>query len=124
MRFLRFLRFFRNREEKESDNYLSIVAPSITLTEPNGGESLTSGDSFNIEWSSTGITGNVTLAYSTDNGANYTDITTVAYDSSPYAWTIPVAISTTCLVKIEQGAISDQSAATFTIGLLCLMCRT
>lgn len=97
--------------------YFTIAIPSITVTAPDGGESLTTGDSFNVTWTSVGITGDVTIAYSIDNGASYTDITTVAYDSSPYAWTIPVAISTTCLVKIEQGAISDQSAATFNIFL-------
>lgn len=97
--------------------YFTIATPSITLTEPDGGESLTAGDSFNIEWTSVGITGDVEISYSVDNGANWTAAATVAYDSSPYAWTVPVAISSICLVKIEQGAYSHQSAATFTIGI-------
>lgn len=117
MRFLRFLRFLRNRNnEKLAGNNIPPVEPTITVTAPNGAESWTSGGSENITWTSTGITGDVEISYSIDNGANYTAVATVAYDSSPYAWTIPVAISSTCLVKIEQGAVSDVSDATFTIG--------
>lgn len=101
----------------QSNSNFTIEAPYITLTAPDGGEEWVSGASENITWISAGITGNVTLAYSTNNGSSYTDIATVAYDSSPYSWTVPAAISSTCLVKVYQGAVNDISAGTFTISL-------
>ena len=59
-------------------------APTVTVTAPNGGETLTPGGSFNITWTASDNVGvaNVDLAYSTDGGATY-----------PNVFAIPVAIT-------------------------------
>ncbi|MFC2086522.1 Ser-Thr-rich GPI-anchored membrane family protein, partial [Bacteroidota bacterium] len=47
----------------QSNGYFTILTPNptITLTSPNGGESLNTGQSYNITWTSQDITGNVKI---------------------------------------------------------------
>lgn len=92
------------------------VALSQTITSPNGGEVWTAGNKENITWSGSGFgssTGSV-LYYSTDSGATWTMIATVASKNNTYAWTVPNTPSTTCLVRIG-GTNGDVSDAVFTI---------
>ncbi|MCP5052544.1 MAG: hypothetical protein GY940_35575 [bacterium] len=104
-----------------SDAVFSIVSSgtsaSITVTSPNGGESLTVGTTHTITWTSTGSVGNVKIEYSTDNGSNWTTITSTLNDGS-HTWTVPNAASTLCLLRISEASDSDPtdtSDAVFTI---------
>src|SRR5262249_45051952 len=66
------------------------AAPLVTLTAPNGGESLT-GTTTNVTWTESVAAGNAvasrTLEYSTDGGASWTLITATA-GPSPYVWNL------------------------------------
>lgn len=93
------------------------IVPSLTITYPNGGETISSGVTCAITWSAVAIT-SVDLDYSIDNGTNWVPIDTKVTAAGTYPWTPPAAISTTCLVRVTEngGAVTDQSDATFTIG--------
>ncbi|MCW3083969.1 MAG: hypothetical protein JWP12_1335 [Bacteroidetes bacterium] len=93
---------------------------SIIVTAPNGGEVWqVGGPTQNITWAAVGTSTNLTIQYSTDNGATWTTITTTAVASSGlYNWTIPNTPGTQCLVRIYDAANPckiDQSDAVFTI---------
>jgi hypothetical protein len=104
-----------------SDAVFTIYEPgteTITVTAPNGGESITGGTTYTITWTYTGNIVNVALAYSTDNGANWTTIDTVLNTGS-YLWTTPNVSSTQCLVRVRDAVDSipsDQSNSVFSIG--------
>ena len=93
------------------------TAESITVTAPNGGESLIIGNTFDITWTSSGTSGTVDIDYSTDNGSNWTSIVTNETDDGSYTWTVPNDPSTTCLVRVtdSDGSPADESDAVFTI---------
>jgi C1A family cysteine protease len=103
----------------------------VKLNTPNGGESLTSGDSYEIKWS-TNATKNpvskVILQYTLDGGLTWKQITTFTGGNNPgiYTWTIPTVVSTKtkCKVKVvlkdSAGNVvgSDLSDGFFTINPL------
>lgn len=100
-----------------SDDKFTIV-PRIIVTNPNGGESYYVGSSTNITWTSTNVT-TVDLEYSTDNGTEWTTISSVAASAGTYSWSsIPNAPSSYCLIKISDSdspGISDVSDDVFSI---------
>ncbi len=104
-----------------SDNVFEIsgIIPSVTVTNPNGGEELVIGSQYNIEFSST-HTSDFKLEYSTNNGTDWLQITVVNNSSgnSSHSWTVPNDQSDQCLLKVtdvNEISISDISDANFTI---------
>jgi hypothetical protein len=107
-----------------SDGVFSIVTPTtpeITLSSPNGGESLTAGSTHDITWTSTGIEeGNhIRIEYSIDSGATWKEIIPFTANSGIYSWSVPDDPSDNCLVRIsgsdaDEGP-ADQSDAVFSI---------
>ncbi|MCP4215160.1 MAG: hypothetical protein GY765_10905 [bacterium] len=79
---------------------------SITVLSPNGGEELKSGDIYEITWTSSGISGNVTIAYSVNNGTSWNTITSSTEDDGFYSWNIPNNISDNCLIRVSGGTSS------------------
>lgn len=90
---------------------LSFVLPVSAytlLTSPLGGESLTAGSEFFIEWTPpTHIFGmNVTLEFSSDSGATWTNIASgLDIDTGKYNWTVPGTPTTKARVRLT--AITD-----------------
>ncbi|WMJ72965.1 CARDB domain-containing protein [Cytophagaceae bacterium ABcell3] len=82
-------------------------AQNITITEPNGGETLFAGSSTNIRWTSSDVSSSVTIEYSVDNGDSWTLITGGVSNSGSYSWTVPDDVSEECLVRVSDHA--DQS---------------
>ncbi|MBD3410557.1 MAG: DUF1565 domain-containing protein, partial [Ignavibacteriales bacterium] len=101
-----------------SDATFSIGTPTITTTAPNGGETLTAGDGYDITWSSE-YTPTVDIELSTDNGSSWTTIaSSVAGDAGSYYWTVSDDPTTTALVRVMdayQSSFGDTSDAAFTI---------
>ena len=93
-------------------------AAVIVVGAPNGGEIWLQGTSHDITWVTDNVT-NVKLDYTTDDGATWVEIAaSVDATLGTYAWTLPVADSPTCLVKISDAADAtafDVSDATFSI---------
>ena len=104
-----------------SDTVFTItqyIPRSITIVEPNGGEVYTPGTSANISWTYTGAINQVILAYTTDNGFNWTTLDTVPANSSPYSWIIPNTPSHICVARIkdlDSSSVFDMSNSFFQI---------
>ena len=91
---------------------------SITVTQPNGGESWQAGSQQTIRWSSSNFSGQVRIEYSTDGGGSYTDIVASTADDGSHDWTVPATPSLNCRVRVSDAADgdpSDASDASFTI---------
>lgn len=91
--------------------------PTITVTYPNGGETLTGGAAVNVTWSTTGSITTVDIAYSTDGGSTWTNIVTGTANDGTQSWTVPSTATTQGRVRVSSGAVSDMSNANFTISV-------
>lgn len=103
-----------------SDNVFSIFSePTITVTSPNGYESWEASSPHSITWTSTGTVGNVKIAYSINNGSNWTEIIASTENDGSFPWTLPEVDSNQCLIRVsetdEDGSPSDISDAPFSI---------
>jgi hypothetical protein len=76
--------------------------PTVTVTDPNGGESYLGGASEKISWNATDDTGvtSVDLHLSTDGGVNWAVIAVGQANDGQYAWTVPNVDSDQCLVRV------------------------
>lgn len=94
----------------------SVEMPYIEVLYPNGNENFNPGSSETITWNNAGITGNQTVEYSLDNGGNWTTISSsVGSTTTRLVWSVPSANTSTALIRISSGAITDVSDATFKI---------
>lgn len=102
--------------------------PTVTVTAPNGGETLQVGQVVAINWNASDPNGDATIQkfeirLSTDGGTNFnfTIAPTVAGTLRTFAWTVPVGFNTTqgrirVIVTDNQTATAqDDSNANFTI---------
>lgn len=93
-----------------------IDMPYIEVTYPNGNESFTPGTSEIITWNKAGVTGTQTVEYSLNNGTSWTTISSsVAATATRLSWTVPAANTSTALVRVSSGTITDVSDANFHI---------
>jgi hypothetical protein len=83
----------------------------VTLTYPNGGEGLVPGEVERIHWDAYGNTGSFTLRYSTDNGLNWSPVTTVTNTAQRmYDWTVPSTVTSgTVRFLVIRGSRRDTS---------------
>ena len=102
---------------------MTVVADAVTLTSPNGGESLAGGSQLDLTWTSSGNINNVNLYYSVDGGVTYVLVTAGTDNDGADTWTVPNTTSSQVLMKIvgrDGGGATlstDQSDAVFTIVL-------
>ena len=101
-----------------SNGVFTIVKP-VTIIQPNFGGILLEGSTYNITWSSDGISNVYDIFYSTNGGASFTNIVT-AYNTSTnqYTWTVPNTPSTNCKIWVRDNTAScknDTSDVAFTI---------
>ncbi|MGC8789771.1 MAG: Ig-like domain-containing protein, partial [Caldisericum sp.] len=110
-----------------SDNVFIIQSPpTVTLTYPNGGETLTAGSTINVTWTVSGDLTNISrisVDYSTDNGSTWIpgfSVSSGFSNSMSKSWTVPNTPSTNCKLKIALKRTDstwsvDYSDSTFTI---------
>ncbi len=107
----------------ESNNNFQIRLPStITVTSPNGGETLVVGEQYNITWLAENALGTdaLRIRYNTNGGNNnYTILnsTFANYTENTFTWAVPGDVSTDARIEVANlttGA-TDQSDAIFTI---------
>jgi RHS repeat-associated protein len=91
-----------------SDSIFTIKpSPKITVTSPNGGETLTGGSEYTITWTSSNVVGKVKISYSTDDGVNYNIIWDSTDNDGEFIWHVPEGVSSnTCRVAV--GAINHE----------------
>jgi hypothetical protein len=100
------------------------VAPTLSLSAPNGGETWAVGSAQTIVWSATDASGvapaGIDLELSTNDGASWSPIATGLANTGSYAWTVPASVSTTARVRVTARDIHTNtavasSASAFTI---------
>jgi hypothetical protein len=103
--------------------------PTVTVTAPNGGETIQGGANFAITWTASDPNGDATIErfeirLSTNAGASFPTIITsnVPGDVRTFQWAVPIGLNTTT-ARIRVIAFDDQNAqgqddsnANFTIG--------
>ncbi|MEN2985839.1 MAG: SBBP repeat-containing protein, partial [Thermodesulfovibrionaceae bacterium] len=106
------------------DSNKAFVIEVLKLISPNGGETLTAGQTYQIKWETYALTkpvAEVRLQYSTNGGSSWSNITTLTGNPGQYNWTVPNTPSNNCKVKVilkdSTGATiaSDVSDRVFTI---------
>lgn len=110
-----------NSAKTDVSDAVFSIKPSITITSPNGGQSLAVGSIANITWVAPGASNYYNFEYSINGGSTWT---TIAYNQNittgTYAWTVPSASSTNCLVRITDNintCKTDISDVSFSIGM-------
>lgn len=95
----------------------NIDQPYIEVTYPNGGESFSPGSNETITWDNAGISGTQTVEYSVNGGATWNLISSsVSGFTTRLVWSVPAGVNTsTALIRVTSGSVSDQSDATFKI---------
>ncbi|MFN5323514.1 MAG: S8 family serine peptidase, partial [Bacteroidota bacterium] len=93
-----------------------FIGEEITVTYPIGYEGFVPGETETIRWDAYGVNGTFTMEYSTDNGSNWTAVSsTIPAAQRFYNWTVPSALTGQALVRISRGGIFGQSPETFSI---------
>ncbi len=87
-----------------SDKVFSITPlPVWQVIKPNGGEVLTAGTYFEINWKFSGYQiDSVKVQYSIDGGANWLTIINRTANDGSYVWKLPNKPSSSCLVKVAD----------------------
>jgi M6 family metalloprotease-like protein len=98
-------------------SFTTASASSLTVTSPNGSEIWQALSSYIITWTSSNVSGNLKLEYSTNGGSIYNTILDSTSNTGSYPWIVPNTPSTNCLVRVSavDGSVSDVSNAAFTI---------
>ena len=112
-----------NSVADQADAASTINAPSLTVTSPNGGESLLLGSTATLTWSSSGLGGALHVDLSRDGGASWERILTNTANDGNQIWNVVGAPTTQALVRltsVSNPAIFDLSNATFTIPVASL----
>jgi len=95
----------------------SVDQPYIEVIYPNGGESFNPGTNETITWDNAGVTSTQTVEYSLNGGSTWTVISSsVPAGTTRLSWSIPAGTNTsTALIRVSSGAVSDASDANFKI---------
>lgn len=95
----------------------NVANPSLSISSPNGGESLISGTVNYISWQSLGVN-YVNLYYSNDNGNNWNVIDTNILNIGYYNWMTNNLVGNNFILKISNAdllSMQDESDAVFSI---------
>ncbi|MBL7700838.1 MAG: S8 family serine peptidase [Ferruginibacter sp.] len=93
-----------------------INQPYIEVIYPNGAETFNPSGSQVITWDNSGVTGNQTVEYSLNGGSTWTTISsTVPANTTRLSWSVPAANTSTALIRVSSGSLTDVSDATFKI---------
>jgi len=91
---------------------------SLTVTAPNGGGSWVIGGAQTIRWSSAGVSGNVRIELSRNNGSTWTTLLSSVPNTGAQSWTVTGPATTQARIRISSvtgAATSDTSDASFAI---------
>ena len=98
-----------------------VFSQSVTVTQPNGGEVLYGCQTYQIKWTSSGVSNLWNIHYSLNNGAIWTSVASnINITNGQYNWTVPMVSSSNVLVRVQDYTDitkADSSNAVFTIQL-------
>ncbi len=98
-----------------SDSPITQSTSTLTLLYPNGDNVLETGKTQRIKWNSTSIDNTIDIEFSSNNGASWSDVATIAADLEYYDFKVPNRISESCLIRISGGGVSDTSGSPFSV---------
>lgn len=94
-------------------------SPTLTLTAPNGGGSVTLGNPLTITWSASGFAGTVRIELSRDGGTTWETLFASTSNDGSEVWTSDGAPTASALVRITSRNLAtpvvDDSNAVFTL---------
>jgi len=92
------------------------IPKTLTITSPNGGESVGVGSTESIEWGTTGDITNVKIEYTVD-GSTWKDVVASTENDGSYDWTVPNDASKAVKIRISDvgGTTTDESNTVFEI---------
>lgn len=89
--------------------------PKITVVSPNGGEALQVGKTYDLLWTSSGLSGSVRLRMISSDGTQVKTIADSTSNDGKYTWTVPSGqLLGAHRFQVSSGAVLDQSDNTFT----------
>jgi hypothetical protein len=99
---------------------ISSTAAPITITNPNGQDTLLGCQNYTIRWTESGTPlGSYTIDYTTDGGVSWLPVVSnYATTAGTYNWVVPNINTTTALIRVASSAnntIFDLSNAAFNI---------
>lgn len=100
-------------------DYYGSFNKSLTISSPNGGETLSSGGTTNVTWTSAGAPGNIRIDCSTDGGSAWQNLVSSTINDGNETVTLPTGNSNNCILRISSVTavgINDISNAVFTVG--------
>jgi hypothetical protein len=101
-----------------SNSNFTIPTATISVVQPNGGETWPVGSLQSIVWNSQSVN-NVNIDYSTNNGSTWVSVATnQTAQRGFFNWTIPATVSANCLVRVTDASnslVTDNSNAVFSI---------
>jgi hypothetical protein len=89
---------------------------TITVSSPNGGETWPLASSQAIQWTSSGVSGNVKIELSRNGGTTWTTLISSTPNDGTHPWTVTAPVTTQARLRVSSvsnPAISDTSAAHF-----------
>ncbi|MBD3376267.1 T9SS type A sorting domain-containing protein [candidate division KSB1 bacterium] len=85
----------------------TIVGPSLTLVQPNGGEAWAIGETYVLRWQSTGLVEKVNLELSRDNGDTWMTIASEIENTGEYDMQVTEPESDSCLIRITDSTVPE-----------------
>jgi len=101
-----------------SRSFTVTAVTSITLVTPVGGETWKVNSRPTIQWSSSNVSGNVSIEISRNGGGSWTSITSSTANDGAHTWRVNKPATTSALIRVCTVAapiICDVSDANFTI---------
>ncbi len=84
-----------------------FVQPGVRLIQPAAGVPVQAGQPLNIYWEAPAAGGSFDLSYSTDSGANWTAVGTVADTNRAFVWNVPAGATRTGMFRVQRGAFTS-----------------
>lgn len=82
---------------------VGLPPPRLTLIDPNGGETLITGNTYTINWVGPNTISQVLIDYSADNGVTWTPVTPPNWgNTGSYNWLVPKVTSEQCELASKE----------------------
>ena len=97
---------------------INNIINGITVLTPNGGETWPIGSTHAIQWSFSGISGNVKIELSRDGGATWTTLSNSTANSGTKNWKVTKPATTQARIRVSSvnsSSVADTGNTNFTI---------
>ncbi len=102
----------------QSNANFTLASRTITVTSPNGGETWLEGESRNIMWMSSNVTGNVNVELSRNGGGVWETVILNTANDGVHPWTVTLPATATARVRVTSVSfptVADASDNNFTL---------